>query len=137
MRIAVVALVLVLTACGAQRAVDASGRGVLNDAYDGRLDRNWSCGSLRAADRRLPADPAAYSTIPKVIGDAAGKACDAALATLHDGDSRRQVATALGRPDRAPRCWLYRWPPGAAAGDGARICFSGGRVSTVQTAVHG
>ena len=111
---------------------------MLRDAYDGRLDRNWSCGSLRVAYRRLPADPPTSSTIPRLIGDAAGKACDAALAHVRAGNTRRDVAATLGAPDRAPHCWLYRWPPDAqSATDGARICFAAGRVELVQIAEHG
>jgi hypothetical protein len=133
-------VVLVAAACGsgnAKLAVSRDGRAVLNDAYDGKLDRNWSCGSLRAAYRRLPPDGPMYSTIPRLIGDAAGMACDAAFKTVHVGSKEHDVTTALGVPDRAPRCWLYRWPPGAGAADGARICFANGRAAIVQTAVHG
>jgi hypothetical protein len=134
------ALVLVAVAgCGGSTklAVSRDGRAVLDDAYSGRLDRHWSCGSLRAAYRRLPSDPAAYSTIPALIGDAAGKACDAALKSVHVGSKEHEVTASLGVPDRTPRCWLYRWPPGAGAADGARICFANGRATIVQIAVHG
>lgn len=136
-----VALVLAAAACGSHAApklaVSRDGRAVLRDAYDGKLDRNWSCGSLRAAYRRLPQDPPAYSTIPGLIGNAAGKACDAALATVRAGTRKAGVVEALGPPDRAPRCWLYSWPPDHVdSTDGARICFAAGRATLVQTAVH-
>ncbi|HEV2591447.1 MAG TPA: hypothetical protein VGU02_06090, partial [Gaiellaceae bacterium] len=63
MRVLVVALIaLAATGCSSKLAVSRDGRAVLDDAYDGKLDRNWSCGSLRAAYRRLPPDPAAYAT---------------------------------------------------------------------------
>jgi hypothetical protein len=55
--------------------IDSTGRGVLADVYDGRLDKHWSCGSLRAAIARLPADPPTYSTLPLVLSRAARKAC--------------------------------------------------------------
>jgi hypothetical protein len=32
---------------------------------------------------------------------------------------------------------LYRWPAGPNTGDGARICFAGGRVARIQQALHG
>jgi hypothetical protein len=68
----------------------------------------------------------------------AGTACDAALHDVHRGQTKARVTALLGAPDRAPRCWLYRWmPEPTSAVDGARICFSGDRVALVQTAVHG
>ena len=141
MRIVVaIGVVLVAAACGAGHprfAVSRDGRAVLQDAYDGKLDRSWSCGSLRAAYRRLPQDPPAYSTIPALIGAAAGRACDAALASVHAGDSQRKVTASLGTPDRKPRCWMYEWPPGSGSIDGARVCFTAARVARIQTAVHG
>jgi hypothetical protein len=132
-------VVAVVAGCGghAKLAVSPDGRAVLNDAYSGELTRNWSCGSLRAAYRRISPDPPAYSTIPKLIGDAAGKACDAAFTTVHVGAKEHDVTTALGVPDRTPRCWIYRWPPGTGGADGARICFANGRATVVETAVHG
>jgi hypothetical protein len=133
-------VVLAVAGCGgsAKLAVSRDGRAVLQDAYDGRLDRHWSCGSLRAAYRRLPPDPPAYSAIPALIGGAAGSACDTALASVRLGMRKAGVVGALGAPDRAPRCWLYRWPPDrASATDGARICFAAGTVARIQRAVHG
>jgi hypothetical protein len=85
----------------------------------------------------LPQDPPTYSTLPLLLANAAGTACDDALGTLHAGDTPRAVTAALGRPDRTPRCWLYRWPAGLNTGDGARICFAGGRVARIQQALHG
>jgi hypothetical protein len=133
-------VVFVLAGCGGsakQLVVSRDGRAVLSDAYDGKLDRNWSCGSLRAAYRRLPPDPPTYSAIPGLIGDAAGKACDAAIDHVRVGVKEHDVAVALGMPDRTPRCWLYRWPPGTGGLDGARVCFANGRATIVQFAVHG
>jgi hypothetical protein len=139
--VAATVLVTLLAGCGharrAQPAVSADGKAVIRDAYDGRLDRDWTCGSLRAAVRRLPSD-GAYSTIALLIGRATGHACDAAFSHIKRGSTRMRVRALLGPPDRAPRCWLYRWPPDTgSAVDGARICFAGPGVSLVQTAVHG
>jgi hypothetical protein len=67
-----------------------------------------------------------------------GRACDAALPGVHRGQTKADVRALLGPPDRAPRCWLYKWQPQpSSAVDGARICFSSDRVARVQTAVHG
>jgi len=71
-------VVVVAVGCGggpAKLAVSRDGRAVLRDAYDGKLDRNWSCASLRAAYRRLPADPPTYSTIPALIMSAEKRVC--------------------------------------------------------------
>ena len=133
-------ILFTIAGCGgsSRLVVSRDGRAVLDDAYDGKLDRNWTCGSLRAAYRRLPQDPPTYSTMPALIGRAAGKACDAAFAKVHVGVAQRAVTAALGRPDRSPSCWLYRWPPDrASATDGARICFAAGRVARIQLAEHG
>ena len=135
-----IAFVVVLVGCGsrhAKLAVSVDGRAVLRDVYDGTLDRNWSCGSLRAAYRRLPPDGPIYSAIPGVLGAAAAKACDTSLESLRVGATERSVEVALGAPDKAPRCWLYRWPPASGSVDGARICFAHGRAAFIQTAVHG
>src|SRR3569833_1920568 len=107
MRIAVLALIVLAAAgCSSKPAVSRDGRAVLSDASDGRIDRDWSCGSLRAAYRRLPPVPPMYSAIPSLLGHAAGKTCDAALAHVRAGDTRGKVEATLGPPDRTPRCWL-------------------------------
>ena len=68
----------------------------------------------------------------------AGSACDRALRSVHRGQTKAEVRALLGTPDRAPRCWLYRWQPQpSSAVDGARICFTGNLVERVQVAVHG
>lgn len=119
-------------------SVSADGRGVLQDVYDGHLDERWSCGSLRAAIARLPEDPPTYSAIPGILARAAAHACDAAVAGLRKGARRADVFGSLGTPDRsAPRCTLWRWQPAGGATDGARVCFAGGRATTIQRAVHG
>ena len=153
--LALAALVATVVGCGSSRherlADSSDGRAVLQDAYDGHLDRHWSCGSLRAALRRLPGDRI-YSTLPVIIGRTAAGACDAALAELEVGATRAQVRSSLGAPDSGSRCWVTRWPPADAgqsvrfkgnhpAGrrssvDGARVCFSGDRAVQIQTAVH-
>jgi hypothetical protein len=86
----------------------------------------------------LPEDVAAYQSIPLMLDLATGRTCDAALTHVQRGLSRAEVTALLGRPDRTSRCWLYRWPPDrSSAVDGARLCFTGDRLSLVQTAVHG
>ena len=140
-RFALAAVIALLPSCGgAHHAVAYSrdGKAVIRDAYDGRLDRNWSCGSLRAAVLRLPSAPGPGQTIPLMIDDAAGRACDEALADVHPGSPMPRVTRLLGTPNRSARCSLYRWPPQpSSAVDGVRLCFSGDLVSRVQVAVHG
>jgi hypothetical protein len=151
----VVTTLAVLAGCGRspghleKLAVSDDGRAVIQDGYDGHLDRDWSCGSLRAAYKRLPGDGVSL-TLPVLVGRAAAEACDAALAGVHVRMTTASVRIALGRPDKAGRCWLFSWPPADAgqsvlvdpskrrsAVDGARACFDDGRVSLLQTAVHG
>jgi hypothetical protein len=139
-RLVAVLLVTLLAGCGASHhrrlSVSPDGKAVIRDAFDGHLDRSWSCGSLRAALDRLPSTP--DQTIPLMIDSAAGRACDDALLGVHRGQTRAQATALLGPPDRTPRCWLYSWPPDeSSAVDGARLCFTGDWVSLVQTSVHG
>ena len=150
-RIVLVVVAVVVAGCGGhQLAVSADGRSVLNDAADGHLNRDWSCGSLRAALGRLPPGGGpTYSTIPAIIDLAAGETCDASLGTVQVGMQIAAVRLALGAPDRTGRCLLFRWPPADAGQsvlvnpskrrssvDGARVCFSNGRVTRLQTAMH-
>ena len=116
----------------------ATWRGVLEDAYDGRLDRVWPCGALRAANAHLPVDGPTYSTLPGLIQRNAAKACGAALAGLPAGSPRAAFVEALGAPDLpGPRCPVWRWPPASGSVDGARVCFARDRATLVQTALHG
>jgi len=141
-RIALVLAVIACPGCGGHAtrlAVSPDGRAVLQDAYDGHLDRNWSCSSLRAALLRLPPGGGpVYSTLPQQLGRAAGRACDAALAGIHEGAASAVVGRALGRADATGRCRRYAWQPGTVSVvDGARICLAGGRVARIQVSVHG
>ena len=149
-----VALVVVVTVagCGASHrlARSADGRAVLSDAIDGHLDRDWTCGSLRAALMHLPPGGGpTYSTLPEMVGRAAGEACDARLKSVHAGMTATAVRQALGIPDTRRRCWVFRWPPTdvglgrpknssrrVSPIDGARVCFNDGHVLKVQTAMH-
>ena len=142
MRARLLLLVLVAAGCGGahhrQPVASTDGKAVLRDGYDGRLDRDWSCGALRAALRRLPQDPPVYSKLPGIIGAAAARTCDDELTRLADGATRSEVRSALGRPTAGERCWRFEWPSDKSLPvDGARICFSDGRADTIQTAVHG
>src|SRR3569833_880074 len=107
MRIAVLALIVLAAAgCSSKPAVSRDGRAEHSEATNRRNDRDRTSGSLRAAYRRLPPDPPMYSAIPSLLGHAAGKTCDAALAHVRAGDTRGKVEATLGPPDRKPRCWL-------------------------------
>jgi hypothetical protein len=103
MRIVLVVAAVIVAGCGGahQRlAVSADGRSVLRDAADGHLNRDWSCGSLRAALGHLPPSGGpTYSTIPAMVGRVAGETCDAALAAVHVGMTSAGVTRKLGRPN--------------------------------------
>ena len=153
MRIVLVVVALTLAGCGGSErlAVSTDGRAVLSDARDGHLDRDWTCGSLRAALTRLPSGGGPmYSTVPVTIGRAAGKACDTALGSVRVGLTASAVRKTLGTPDTGGRCSVFRWPPtdagqgrrhdasrGGSPVDGARVCFTDGHAIKVQTAIHG
>ena len=108
---------------------------ILSDARDGRIDGKWSCPSMRYVADRVPV--LVYSKPLASLRDATGRTCNAALKQLQPGASPSRVANLLGHPDKAPRCWLYRWPIVAgASGDGARICFAHQRVSQIQRSQH-
>jgi outer membrane protein assembly factor BamE (lipoprotein component of BamABCDE complex) len=54
------------------------------------------------------------------------------------GMTKEQVRELAGRPYRSDRnCWLYHASRAGTNVDGRRFCFTNGRVSLVQTAVHG
>ena len=77
--VAVAVVAALLPSCGSvhqhQPTVSRDGKAVIKDVLvDGRLDRNWSCASLRAAVLLLPSVPGAYQTIPLMIDEAAGRA---------------------------------------------------------------
>jgi hypothetical protein len=55
--------------------VDPTGRAVLRDVFDGRLNSQWSCASLRAAITLLPAEGMTYSKIPLLLRRAERRAC--------------------------------------------------------------
>jgi hypothetical protein len=58
---------------------------------------------------------------------------------IKTGMTKQQVQRLAGRPYQVgTRCWLYRASkPSNTSIDGMRFCFTNGRVSLVQTAVHG
>lgn len=112
-------------------------RGVLQDVYDGTLDRVWGCGALRTAIAHLPQDPPIYSAIPGALARAAAPACDLQVGEIAVGAPRAAVDEALGAPDSGgPRCPVWRWQPESGSTDGARICFANGRATLVQNALH-
>lgn len=61
------------------------------------------------------------------------------------GMTEEQVRALAGEPQVAgPRCWLYRFVLANSGNqisgssiDGVRLCFTHGRVSLVQTSLHG
>jgi SmpA / OmlA family len=132
----ILALLVLAAGCGGHPvAVSTDGAGVASDARDGHLDRNWSCGSLRAAVAR--SSPAQLEAAGAQA--ATGKACDRAVEQLKVGTTRSTVRETFGPPmlidtHRPGRCWFYTWPRSLTLTDAgsARICFNGNKVSLVQ-----
>ena len=120
---------------GTQGGSDPGVAIILSDARDGAIDGTWSCPSMRYAAGRVPV--LVYSKPLASLRDATGRTCNSALKKLQPGASPSRVISVLGQPDKAPGCWLYRWPIVAgASGDGARICFAHQRVSQIQRPQH-
>lgn len=53
------------------------------------------------------------------------------------GMSQAQVRSVAGSPDSGGGCWLYHATKNATSIDGMRFCFVHGKVSRIQTALHG
>jgi hypothetical protein len=54
------------------------------------------------------------------------------------GMTKQQVQKFAGSPDlRGPNSWLYHTSRNGSSIDGMRFCFTSGKVSLIQTAVHG
>jgi len=132
--------VALATACGGSSvAVSTDGSGVMADAQDGHLDKNWSCGSLIAALGRFS------PTVMRSVGapDLAAKTCDRALLGVEVGATKEEVLGLLG-PSRIPSsrfargCWFYSWQPARLSPiDGARVCFKAGKVRLIKRSLHG
>lgn len=112
-------------------------RDVLRDVQDGHLETSRSCAALRTAIAHLPVDGPTYSRLPGLLTRAAAGACDTALTGLAPGAPRAAFYAALGQASfGGPRCPVWRWRPESRAVDGARVCFTHGRATAVQTALH-
>lgn len=115
-----------------------SWRDVYRDVYDGRLDRVYPCGVLRQAIAHWPADGPMYSNVPRKLARAASSACSAAVQGIPFGALRSAVDTVFGpESSGVPRCPVWKWDPLGSSVDGVRVCFTAGRATLVQTAVHG
>lgn len=56
---------------------------------------------------------------------------------VKNGMTKQQVRSVAGTPYRpGPACWLYHVSKPGTTIDGMRFCFTGGRVSLIQTAQH-
>ena len=115
------------------------GSGVLRDLQNGRLDDQWSCGSLRAALARLPGGgDAPYAGRALILVQPTTRACDDAFAAVNaDGTAAVNVRQALGKPSfvgpsQDGRCWVYVWPKNRDATIVSRFCFAKGKVLYVQ-----
>jgi hypothetical protein len=113
-------------------------KAVFNDWYtDGVVDGRHPCAAIVIAIAHLPSSTVSYSTITRDLANAERRSCtgSAALRALKMRMSDADVAAAAGAPGRVlARCWLY-----AVKQDrpGRRVCFTHGRVTTLQWSLHG
>lgn len=111
---------------GPLRRTKPTQRDVYRDVSDDRLDRVWPCAALRAAIAH------------QQLARATARVCDAQVAEIARGAPRFAVEDGLGPPSSGgPRCPVWRWDPAGGSIDGARICFTNGRATLIQRAVHG
>ena len=146
MRTAALAAAVLLAGCGTSHALPArrapvgprEWRAVLEDWYaHGEVTDGHACAAIVIATEHLPSSPPAYSTVREDLDRAAAWQCAARgrLDDLRPGMSDADVAAIAGRPRTAyPGCWLY---PVTRDHDGRRVCFTRGRVTTLQRSVHG
>ena len=145
MRLAALAVVIALTACASHRAPrlrppirPAEWKAVLNDWYpDSVVDHPHPCAAIVIARAHLPVDPPAYSTVDRDLERAEKRLCPQTsdLDALKAGMSDADVAALAGVPDTVGlKCWLYAV---TRDHDGRRVCFTEGRVTTLQFSVHG
>jgi hypothetical protein len=145
MRLAAIALVIVAAGCASHHAAarrppirPAEWKAVLNDWYpDSVVDQPHPCAAIVIATTRLPSSPTAYSTINRDLARAERRSCtrNPDLGALKVGMSDADVAAVAGAPDDTGlRCWVYAV---TSAHDGRRVCFTNGRVTTLQLSVHG
>jgi len=146
MRLAAIAIVVVTAGCASHHHVakprppirPAEWRAVFNDWYvDGVVDHRHPCAAIALAREHLPTDGPIYSTIDRDLQRAEQRWCPGKpdLNRLKMGMSDADVAAIAGVPnDVLIRCWLY-----AVTRDhpGRRVCFTKGRVTTLQFSTHG
>jgi hypothetical protein len=143
MRLAAIALVIVAAGCASHQADrrppirPVEWKSVLNDWYpDSVVDQPHPCAAIVIARAHL-AISTTYSTINEDLARAERRSCTRHpdLGALKIGMSDADVAAAAGAPDDTGlRCWVYAV---TRAHDGRRICFTSGRVTTLQLSVHG
>lgn len=145
MRLAALVLVVALSACASHSTPErrppirpAEWKAVLNDWYpDSAVDHPHPCAAIVIARAHLPSSPPTYSTIDRDLRRAEKRWCptEPDLDALRMGMSDSDVAAAAGVPrDVLLHCWLY---PVARDEPGRRVCFTNGRVTTLQFSVHG
>jgi hypothetical protein len=63
---------------------------------------------------------------------------NAGVFAVERGMTKQQVQKRAGHPYHAgPSCWLYRGIKKGTSIDAMRFCFTNGRVSLIQTGMHG
>jgi hypothetical protein len=146
MKLAALIVVVVAAGCASSRHAPtprlpirpAEWKAVLNDWYpDSVVGHPHPCAAIVIARAHLPDDPPAYSTIDRDLRRAEKRCCtgEPDLDRLKKGMSDADVAAVAGAPsDVLLHCWLYAV---TRDHDGRRVCFTNGRVTTLQISVHG
>ena len=87
---------------------------------------------------RVPLAATSCSIVFAVVLVGCGAARPNGVFAVKNGMTKQQVQKIAGTPYRAGQnCWLYHASKKNTSIDGMRFCFTNGRVSLVQTAVHG
>jgi hypothetical protein len=137
-------LVTALAGCGSHVAKSrgpiaaAEWKAVLRDWFpDATISAGHPCAAILIAQTHIPVDTPTYSTLAGDLRRAERHACPTGEhpARIRMGMSDADVAARAGLPGRVElHCWLYRV---TAKHTGRRVCFTRGRVSTLETSVHG
>jgi hypothetical protein len=108
----------------------------------GKVAHRHSCAATVVARAQISAVPATDPQIDSALNRYERSVCRFAADVwgVRIGMTDRQVTELAGAPVpwlSGPHCWVYKKNKPGTSIDGARYCFTDGRVSAVQTSVHG
>jgi hypothetical protein len=146
-----ISLLALAAGCGGHAAAPAPSkpvsvaewRAVVTDwLSDRKMSRRHSCAAVVVARSELTMTDVTYSPIFAVLNRYERSVCPQPTNVwgVVAGMTDRQVVAIAGAPVpglSGPRCWVYKHNKPGTSVDGARYCFTDGRVTLVQTAVHG